>query len=355
MQPRVALVSGFWGQNIGNAFFNVGGKFFLERVFGKGQVDFILDQPGYRTFNDQTKGNPKNDFGLLRQLDVDFVVLQGPMLTVTFPKLWDETFSALTARGTKIILLSAAFFKYTEAEKEVTREFLRKYPATVISTRDSYSYEALRGVTKFTYSGIDSGFFVNDAYNPFNLVCAPCVALTFDRFPEPNIMLDDHPQGYDVSFEYFGHRWYLSSPTIQSVFSKRGKWQAYIGAMLDRRYLPVEVCGMCVVRPEHRFNPHVTWKIYRHPSALVSDEPYTYLTVYGNSALTLSDRVHACVATLAYGNPAMLFTPSPRARLFERVGLGQIKQRPVVLDPVVLVEEKKAQLRFFAEAMSAIQ
>jgi len=44
---RVALVSGGWGQNIGNAFFNIGGKRILEEVFAKHRVEFIQDQPGY--------------------------------------------------------------------------------------------------------------------------------------------------------------------------------------------------------------------------------------------------------------------------------------------------------------------
>ncbi len=53
--PRVALVSGHWGQNIGNAFFNMGGKWILESLFGPGEVAFIQDQPGYRTFHDPQK------------------------------------------------------------------------------------------------------------------------------------------------------------------------------------------------------------------------------------------------------------------------------------------------------------
>ena len=52
-RPRVALVSGFWGQNIGNAFFNLGGHWVLRQIFGDTQIAFIQDQPGYRTFHRQ--------------------------------------------------------------------------------------------------------------------------------------------------------------------------------------------------------------------------------------------------------------------------------------------------------------
>jgi hypothetical protein len=135
-------------------------------------------------------------------------------------------------------------------------------------------------------------------------------------------------------------------------FSRAGKAWAYIGALLDRRRLPSEIAGYTVVRPEHRFNPHITWKIYRQPNAVASDEPFTYFTVYAGSSLTLSDRVHACVATLAYGKPAMLFTPSPRARLFERLGLGTIREKPVTLNLDYLERERQAELQFLKQTVA---
>ena len=57
--PKVAIVSGQWGQNIGNAFFNLGGMHVMEQVFG--QVSCIFqDQPNYRTLHNKFKGNPES-------------------------------------------------------------------------------------------------------------------------------------------------------------------------------------------------------------------------------------------------------------------------------------------------------
>ena len=136
--------------------------------------------------------------------------------------------------------------------------------------------------------------------------------------------------------------------------STLGKWQSYLGALVDFRSLPKEIGGYQIVRPEHRFNPHITWKIYKHSNALASDEPFTYFTIYANTKLTLSDRVHACVATLAYGKPAMLFTPSPRARLFERLALYDIKSCPVVLDEGLLKKEQENEIEFLSNAIEQI-
>jgi len=349
----VALVSGFWGQNIGNAYFNVGGQYILQQAFGTEGVRFIQDQPAYRTFHNQSKGNPRNDVNLLRYLDVDYVVLQGPMLTKNFRHIWSDAFSEYQRRGVRVILLGAAFFKFTDEEFRATLDFLKEFPPVIISTRDRATYELVKDAAPYTYDGIDSAFFAPDAYRPFNLAIEPYITVNFDRFPEPTITLDG-PQGANdgtTEYEWGGHYWRLKVPKLQSWCSHKGKWQSYIGAMMDRRRLPTELAGYRVIRPEHRFNPHITWKIYKQPNAVASDEPYTYFTVYANTRLTLADRVHACVATLAYGNPAMLFTPSPRSQLFDRLGLSEIRNRPVELPSDQLLEEKTRLLDFMKDSV----
>ena len=44
---RVALVGGFWAQNIGNAFFNIGAKFILEQVFPHNDMAHLLSKSNY--------------------------------------------------------------------------------------------------------------------------------------------------------------------------------------------------------------------------------------------------------------------------------------------------------------------
>jgi len=354
--PDVALVSGFWSQNIGNAYFNVGGKYILEQVLGAEGVRFIQDQPAYCTFHKQSTGNPRNDISLLKYLDVDYVVLQGPMLTKNFRHIWGDAFAEYKKRNIRVILLGAAFFKFSDEEVNAALDFLKEYPPAIITTRDHATYERIQNAAPFTYDGIDSAFFVPDAYKPFKLSIDPYVTLNFDRFPEPTITLDRQPGANDLAngFSWGGHRWDLKIPKLQNWCSHQGKWQAYIGAKLDCRRLPSEIADYRVIRPEHRFNPHVAWKIYKQPNAIASDEPFTYFTVYANTSLTLADRVHACVATLAYGNPAMLFTPSPRSRLFDRLDLSDIRLKPVELAPERLREEKGQLLDFMKKAISQI-
>jgi hypothetical protein len=348
--PDVVMVYGFWGQNIGNAFFNVGGHWLLSQVFGRENVGRVQDQPAYRTFYDQAKGNPATALELIGSLDCKVLVLQGPMLTETFPAIWERTFERLIANGTKIVLLGAALFRHTAEEVAVVRAFFRRCPIAVMTTRDAESYAALCDEVGAAHDGIDSAFFLPDAIPVPRLTLDPYYCFTFDRFPEPTVVVG--PTGSRrrgrTAFEWNGRDWSLDTPRLVSNLAARGKAMAYLGHLADRRSFPTELDGHLIVRPEHRTNPHITWKIYRHAHAVASDEPFTYALVYARTQLTLSDRVHACVATLAFGNPAMLFTPSPRARLFDRVGLGAIREHPVSIDLELLRAEKQAVYAFLA-------
>lgn len=343
--PRIALVAGQWGQNIGNAFFNLGGRHVLEQVFGAGAVGFFQDQPNYRTLHNKHRGNPRNHAELIAELEIDALVLQGPVLNAWFRTSWERAFRRLAARGVRVILHSAAFFKFRPAELAAVRAFLEACPPALICTRDSQSHAILSdwlpGVP--IHDGIDAGFFLPDCVRPFEFRRnGAYIAANFDRYPEPDITpaAPGDPQAVEIA----GRHWRLSVPPRLDRMARASKLRAYLGDLTDRRRLPAEIEGLRVLRPEHRFYPHMTHKIYRQPGAMVSDEPWSYASLYAHARATLSDRVHACVATLAYGNPAMLFTPSPRAALFDRLGLGDIRARPVTLPRDRLEEAKAAQI-----------
>ncbi len=345
----IALVSGFGAQNIGNAFFNVGGLHVLRQAFPDRNVQFIQDQPGYWTFN-RRRQNPGNYCDLISRLDIDFIVLQGPVFSSVLPKLWDHTLGNLYDKGTRVIYLSSAFFKYTDEEVELTTRFLRKYPPALISTRDSATFEKLKSECSFVHNGICSAWFVPEVYSPIPIGPNDFMVMNFDRLPEPRVEFGGPSDGAYKTFGYLGREWNLRMPALQLACSKWGKAEAYLGAAVDLRKLPKEIMGIDVIRPEHRTNPHFSWKIYGQPGGVASDEPYTYFNIYANSKLTLSDRVHACVMTLAYGNPAMLFSLSPRTRLFDRMGLADIRHKPVSMDLEQLALLKSEQIDFLRKA-----
>jgi hypothetical protein len=327
---HIALVAGFWGQNIGNAFFNLGGLRCLEAA---GHHVFpIQDQPAYWTFRNESKGSYANRWPVLDALDVDLVVLQGPVFTRNFASIWADDLCRLGARGVRWAALSAGFRSYSEEERAVARDVIEQVPPLFLSTRDPLTASMLRHEAPAVRSGIDSAFFLPRAYSPPR-VAAEYIALCFDHYLEPDVgeaaaAGHELPNGRTIAVEFRASR---------DALPRRSKAHAYVAQLADRRRAPTEVAGYQVVRPEHRTNPHVPIKIYRKPNAIASDEPWTYAAVYANAALTVSDRVHACVASLAYGTPARLHNPTTsRKVLFDPVGADRIEHEVVTVSRGVL-------------------
>jgi superfamily II DNA/RNA helicase len=87
-------------------------------------------------------------------------------------------------------------------------------------------------------------------------------------------------------------------------------------------------------------------------SVLISDIPDDYLNLYANAYAVYTDRVHACIATLSFGNLARLYSSSHRNSLFEKVGAEEIEKRLVKLDQDRLNIEKEKHLSFLREILT---
>ena len=335
---RIALVAGGWGQNIGNAFFNLGGRHLLEEAGGNVQV--LQDDPSYWTFRNQRRGAYKNAFDLIAALEIDLLVLQGPLFTETFPHIWRERLRSFRAMGTRWAVISGAFRKYTGAEVSAITDVFKVNRPEFVITRDVLSAEMLRsrGITAWT--GIDSAFFISDVVPAVQLRRShpAIVTFCFDHFSEPDLIKDEHG-----SIRLGGVRYRPSVRRVAEAAARRGKAWSYVYRPFDRRQLPSDIGGTTIVRPEHRTNPHIPIKIYQQPNGIASDEPWTYLSLYSVTDLTFTDRVHACVATLAYGRPAMLYNPTTRrSELFAAVGVPEIQDRPVVVERLHLENLKRS-------------
>ena len=112
------------------------------------------------------------------------------------------------------------------------------------------------------------------------------------------------------------------------------------------------VGNLQIIRTDHRFHPHFRRKIYQQKNSFVADLPYGYLNLYANAEFTLSDRIHACAVTLAFGHSAMLFAKTDRHGLLDRVGAENICNRLVKLDMPRLEEEKKNQIDWLRMILS---
>lgn len=307
---RITLVNGFWGQNIGNAFFNLGGMQLLTSALGPGGVvNLIQDAPAYWTLHRKSKGNYSKWWNIIERIDTDLLVLQGPVLTASFPTIWGPTLERLADRGIQYGLLGVGHFKYDEAETEAARTLLSKLPPAFIFTRDQETHRSLLGSGIESCCGLDSAFFLNDAYDPPSLTGDHFVASAIDLSPAPKIHCEFDPGG-SINTLKLGQG---GSSIGQGMLDRGGMVGHILSSTLDRADQPTNVVTLT-----HRTNPHIAAYVYRKSRSVASDEPYTYAAIYKAASLVVTDRVHAAVASSAYGTPWVFLGHTPRSSLLEQ-------------------------------------
>jgi hypothetical protein len=350
--PRIAVLTSYWSTNIGNAFFQIGGAWAIQRVLPNAHVIPIGDQPGYWNVR---RGNPRNALDLVANLDLDAVVVLGPFCRPEMEGITGAMLRRQRERGAKIIVLAAGMMQYDEDTVKLSRRILKEVRPFIFTTRDTETYEALGDLAEHAYDGIDVATFVSDAFRPVPVELPPYLTFNFDQIPEPRIA----PAGEfgprrasdrAVSFTD-GSEWLIRQPRLRTELAYRSRGYLFLEALSGiGAACPESVAGRLVVRTDHRYNPFLMQKCYRAPNSYAGDVPYSYLNLYAHTECTFTNRVHAAVATVSYGKPAMLFSRSPRAYLLKRLGLTDIQSRPVQLDPGWLRREKLALLNWLSAA-----
>lgn len=360
MTTKIAHILGDWGRNIGNAFFQLGGQYILKKVLPDARMMLIGEQPGYPSYWNPKGRNPQGFFDFPASVEVDYLVLMGPMFRKETMAVWGETFRKMSRKDTKLILLGVACMNYEQDSIESYRAFLKEFPPFIISSRDTETYRLLGDLAEHAYDGIDLAFFLPEVYQPVGFTnLNPLIALNFDKIPEPEITIEGKEHFFEESddrfiktFSYQEQHWQLTFPRFRQTMAEKSRYLMFLeGIIFQDNKVPI-LDKYHIVRTDHRPHPMIKRKTYRSSNVLVNDVPYPYLEVYNQAELTLSNRIHACVAALSYGNYAMLISQSPRIRMLERVGVDKITKYPVKIELSKLDLEKKNLEEFLRGVLS---
>ena len=354
MSRTFVTVSSWWSTNIGNSFFQIASQYVLDTLFPDDQVAPISDQPGFWNVR---KGNHPNSFLPLEYIEeVDYLVISGPVFRPEFDRIYLDTLRRVRAKGTEIVIFGAGMMNYEDQWIDQYRRWLRELEVHTFISRDSSTYEALHDCVQHAYDGIDIAFFISDAFEPVKMHEGKYVVFNFDKTAEPEIdLLDDtsNDDGYDVVTGWEnGQTIGVKQPEVRTYLSGLTRAFSFVDAFLPHQY-PTSFGKYDIVRTDHRFNPMLQQKVYGAPNSFASDTPYGYLNIYANARAVISCRVHACVATLAFGNPALFVYRTPRAKLLDRIGATKIKKQFCTIDPEHLAEEKRKMKDFIGGALGA--
>lgn len=313
---KILLHGGGWLTNIGNAFIDYGVSGMLKKVFPDAEIHLTSSsniwvahqiKKGFIGHVIEKDIDTANIFSPSLLHDYDYVVQCGACLGEDWYKLYGEHLENLNKDNTRLLFVGAGMTDrcYREGMHK-TKRWLEKLQPHVFISRDEKTFEAFRDTAVHSYNGIDCAFFLNDYYDPEKLKTEPFVVLNFDKHPEPHIDFKD---------------------TI--VRTHHSFWYTF------------DLQDICKMKSQY----------YHKNNILISEIPEDYLDIYMHAEKTYSDRVHACVATLIYGNEAQLFMDTKRSSLFERVGLRNITAEFCTLNQKYINDEKENQIKFLLGAV----
>ncbi|QCW03265.1 polysaccharide pyruvyl transferase family protein [Natrinema pallidum] len=327
-----------WTTNIGNGFIDYGAKAMLERAVPDAE---IVETGGYPNHAADTaalwRGTRKlermagyggsdyespthqlrhNAVNISELLDADLAVLPGCVLSrPTFRKYFD-TLSRLRERDIPIVIVGGGGEEYDEAERKDVAAVFDALDIEVLLTRDRTAYEAYGDLVEYRYDGIDCSLFLADRYQP----------------PEANQPFDVHT--FDKRAE----------PDIESA-----------ATIIRPDHAPFDEPYHFPVGERARELVGLETPLFETQNAFVSDLVTDYLFLYANADVVRSDRIHACLPALTYGNRAQFYFDTPRANLFDRVPIdGDVTSEPVRFDMDALERETDAQVAALEEAIATV-
>lgn len=343
----VVCPNSHWASNVGNGFFNLGVMHLLQSAHPRIAVA-PTDNIASRGFGFHASVR-RNAVRLAEHLDAaSALVLSGPLFDRHFGRCYEGVLRNARDRGIPVCCLSAGGVGYQKDEVEHVQAVLRAYPPRLLVSRDAETHALYGRYASRAYPGLCGAWFVPEAVRVFDTPgLEPYCTVCFDNGPEPRLAWRAGGEHEPADPARLGEALAWRRPAWRVGASAR----AARLARLAQRGLVRQLGPYRVIRPTHNVIGRSAWRLFFRPNSFASQTPYGYLQLYARTAFTLTDRLHAAVATMAFGQPARLLLDSPRCRLLDRVGAGASLERLHRPDPAVLEAEKRAMRHWLTEAL----
>ncbi|MCF7870425.1 MAG: polysaccharide pyruvyl transferase family protein [Candidatus Omnitrophica bacterium] len=317
--------------NIGNAFYMLSVLKDLSKVYqGKAQVI-----PGEDIPPPSFKGRIFRNLGYFQVFnfyDIDWYVISGPVFYKRFSERWSSQLELLSKRGVRIVIMSAGSNYYDQEEVEICRKELKRIKPYLLITRDSETFQAYNDLFQYSYNGICAAFFSSFHFQGIKKInLGPYAVFGFETSTEPKVQIYQSSSGQ------------IKVEVDKNSVEKMNKFRQLITSI---KSYPSFIDNIKIIRPHHGVCGVISNEVFNRPNRHFSLNPYSYLDIYSGAEFTLSQRVHACVASLSYGNRAMLFKDTKRCNLFKRTGVPEITQKLVSLPNGYLEMEYQKYLDF---------
>jgi hypothetical protein len=322
------------GPNVGDGIYQLSVLGLIQAVLPDAEVTRV-DGPLLKTFPHRPRlvtRTPlaKRGFEITPFYDLDCICLSGPVLGEDFLQVYGPTIRALRDRGGSYLIVSA----HCPAYSKKLIDFLHREPPLAISTRDTPSYEILSPCGAPVYDGVCAALLVSQTCRVplVSTSIKPYITVSCDKGFEPHLSFEIDKTGE------------IDLDTVNvGKYEEQRKWK-YQRHWEFTRPVNASVAGCRIIRPVHDISYKYSHLNFAKPNAFLSYLPEAYLALYRSTSFTMSDRVHSCAPTLSYGKPALFVGDTPRAAIFDRVGVTAKSGSVMKVDHATVEKEYQALL-----------
>jgi hypothetical protein len=319
---RILVENSSWN-NIGDAFYQFSLFNLLKKACPAHQIAF-LDAPTVRSFRVPPRF-VRNVYHADLIQDADLYVLSGPILNSSFLRDYAPLIRKWAQRKANYVLVSV--HGEPGSQREIA-EFLQSHPPLLLSSRDTPTYSLYKNCAFPTYDGVCTASLVSLTCEPGDTSPdKPYVACSFYDGYEPRFTVVENENGEIVDVagiaDWQPDRWWRFSRHLEFV----------------RRKYPGMVGKYDIVRPVHDIAYKFAHLNFARENSLLSYNPFIYLAIYKGAKLTVTNRLHAALPALSFGNPVAYVGRTARNGALDRLGLRNYQGRVVTCAPDIIARE----------------
>lgn len=328
---RVLVENSSWN-NIGDGFYQFSLFNLLKKEFPQHDYAF-LDGPSSRSFRYSDRF-AKNVFKAEDVQDSDLYVFSGPILNSRFMLDYAPLIKKLNNRGAKYAIISA---HGDPKSANSIRTFLQSFPPILLASRDRATFNLYCSSNFPTYDGICTASLVS-------LTCE--VGETVKSRP---YIASSFYNGYEPKFEVFTSEAGITGISGIESWKPTPQWRLWRHLEWMTKTYPKSIKGYEIIRPVHDIGYKFSHLNYARANSFLSYNPLIYLSLYKGASLTVTNRLHAAIPTISFGNPAVYVGATARNGALDRLGLKDYQGKTITLSSEIIQNEYEALVRAMRE------
>jgi hypothetical protein len=301
---KILVENSTWN-NIGDGFYQSTLYCLFKELYPEADV-FMGEGPFRRAFKPKKQRHFENAFKLMEYQKADLHVFSGPMIPQLLSN-YKSRIEKIIDEGDNYALISVSGAGVSEEERLVLGDFLKKNPPILFSSRDEETYIKFKEFVPNSYNGICTAFLVNH-YLPVDTIDKNFFISSFYTELEPEYFVKNNEE-LTVESVQVKHK--------NKIFGIPFDYSRHLNFLRPQQ---LKLQNSLILRVHQDLSTHNKHIKFSHPNSFMSFNLLSYLTLYKSTKFTVSDRVHSCAVTLAYGKPAKFLYNTPRDGIFSRLG-----------------------------------